>query len=64
MEEEENRCFSLVMAKNMYGRLLIRDPKRKEAGVLHLQQSESLARNMPHWWDHLDHIIVSDFDLK
>ena len=26
MEKENDKCYSLVMAKNLYGRLLMRDP--------------------------------------
>ena len=28
MEKENDKCYSLVMAKNFYGRLLMRDPQR------------------------------------
>mmetsp|Transcript_5565 Transcript_5565/g.9547 ORF Transcript_5565/g.9547 Transcript_5565/m.9547 type:complete len:82 (+) Transcript_5565:1298-1543(+) len=32
MEREKNFCYTLMMAKNLYGRLLLRDPKRKQEG--------------------------------
>ena len=37
MENEGNRCFSLVMAKNLYGRMLLRDTARKEQAMEHLK---------------------------
>ena len=63
LEREENRCFSLVMAKNLYARMLLRDKQRQEEAYMHLQQADSLARNLPFWWDSLEHVIISDFDI-
>ena len=35
MEKDKNQCFSLVMAKNLYGRLLMGHPKLQKEGILH-----------------------------
>ena len=37
MESQSHRCFSLVMAKNMYGRLLLKDPARQKQAAVHLR---------------------------
>ena len=36
LENENNRCWSLVMAKFMLGRLLSQNPERKAEGLAHL----------------------------
>lgn len=61
MDKESSFNYSMVMAKSMYGRLLMRDPKREKEAIDHLKQSESLANKIPFWWNHLDHIYIQDF---
>ena len=63
LEAEGNRCFSLVMAKHLYGRLLIRDKSRQDLARTHLQQSEGLAAQLPFWWEKLDHVVLSGWEL-
>lgn len=64
LEGDYNLCYSLVMAKNLYGRLLLKDPKRGNEATRQLKESEDLAKTLPYWWNHADHVFVQDFELK
>lgn len=64
MESEGKLSYSLVMAKNLYGKLLLRDKARLKEATMLLKDSEELASALPHWWDDLDHICQEEFDLS
>ena len=55
--------YTLMMGKNMLGRPLTRDEKRKEEAYQHLSQSEKLAKILPHWWGDHEHVYIQDFDI-
>lgn len=56
--------YNLVMALNFYGRMLLNhNPKRKHEAEDYLRQSEALAEMMPYWYDKMDNIHLSEFDL-
>ena len=63
MQKDNNRCFTLVMAKSLLGKMLMASGRSKEA-VQHLKHSESLAKQLPYWWDDLDHIYTHKFEIK
>lgn len=44
LESDNNLCYSLVMGKNLYGRLLLNDNKRETEALSHIKESESLAK--------------------
>lgn len=50
------------MALNMYGRMLLKHPKRKEQGMVYIQQSEDLVSRLPYWYDKIDSIYLLDQD--
>lgn len=52
-----------MMGKNLLGRMLMRNEKRKDEAIQHLQQSERLAKILPHWWADLEHIYIQDFEI-
>ena len=64
MEKDKNLCYSLLMAKNMYGRFLMRDPERQEEAKKQIMHSEALAKKLPFWWGTLESTYLSDFILK
>lgn len=55
--------FSLVMALNLLGRILLADPLSREEANAYLRQSETLSRQMPFWYDSIDCIYLSEFNL-
>lgn len=56
--------YNLVMALNFYGRMLLgHNIKRKNEAEDYLRQSEALAEMMPYWYDKMDNIHISEFDL-
>ena len=62
LESNSEMTYTLVLAKNLLGRLLLRSD-RKDKGMLHLQQSEKLAAILPFWWQHSEHLILESFDF-
>jgi hypothetical protein len=53
------------MALNFYGRMLLgHNEKRKQEAEDYLRQSEALAEMMPYWYDKMDNIHLSEFDLE
>ena len=63
MEREGEYSYNLLMAKNLYGRLMLKLKKEEEA-MKHLRDSENLAKQIPFWWNHLEHLYIDDFDLN
>lgn len=55
--------FNLVMALNLYGRSLLADPVSREEANEYLKQSEALSRQMPFWYDSIDCIYLSEFNM-
>ena len=51
------------MALNFYGRMLLTNPKRQAEAKEYLKQSETLAKNLPRWYDKMDNIYMPGFDL-
>ena len=55
--------YNLVMALNFYGRMLLANPKREKEARDYIKQSEQYAANLPFWYDKIDNIYLTDFDL-
>jgi hypothetical protein len=55
--------YNLVMALNFYGRMLLANEKRKSEAEDYIKQSEIIAQRMPYWYDKIDNIYLSSFDL-
>jgi hypothetical protein len=55
--------YNLVMALNFYGRMLMFNPKREKEAKDYILQSELLAKSMPFWYDKIDNIYTTEFDL-
>jgi predicted Zn-dependent protease len=51
------------MAKSLLGKMLMASGRSKDA-VQHLKHSESMAKQLPYWWDDLDHIYTHKFEIK
>jgi hypothetical protein len=52
------------MALNFYGRMLLDNPDRKSEGVDYIKQSEAIVQNMPFWYNKLESIHLTEFDLN
>lgn len=58
MKKETN--YTKAMGLNMYGRMLQKHPKRRDQGMVYLQQSEQLMSILPHWYDKVDNLFLYD----
>ena len=54
--------YQKALGLNMYGRMLLKHPKRKEQGMVYIQQSEEIMSILPHWYDKIDNIFLLNED--
>ena len=62
-KESAALSYNLVMALNFYGRMLMANPKRHREAQDYIKQSEQIAEKMPYWYDKIDNLYVTPFDL-
>ena len=53
--------YTLMMAKNLLGRLLLKDKSRHPDAYQHIEHSEKLAKILPYWWGDMDHLYVQQW---
>ena len=56
--------YDRVMCLNMYGRMIMRNPKREREAASMLKQSENLAEKLPYWYFRLSNLLLFDFDFS
>jgi hypothetical protein len=52
--------YSKAMGYNMYGRMLLKVPERKDHGIIYLERSEKMMTVLPHWHDKIDNVFLYD----
>lgn len=57
---DQEFSYTKAMGMNMYGRMLTKDPNRKQQAMSILEQSEGLTSILPHWYNNLENIFTLD----
>ncbi|CAI2368987.1 unnamed protein product [Moneuplotes crassus] len=57
---EKDFSYTKAMGLNMYGRMLLKHPKRKVQAYTLLKQSERLMSILPYWYDNFENIFTME----
>lgn len=56
--------YTYVMALNLYGRLIMKNRMREHEAAKILKKSEQIGKQLPYWYDKIEHLYIPDFDME